>query len=392
MSFPSSVDGAIVLRVLRALAQQPGMTRAELAEHAAASRPSVSAALRLLEDRGLLEQRASDVERPAIGRPPMHVFLAGTAASSVGLEVTRTELRAAIFDAAGGLLAEAASPIGGFEDVDGLLDDAERLVGDLVEQGSGPVLGIGVAVAAPIDRAGRVVDGVSLTRWAQVDLRRELSERLGLPVTVENDANAAALAEHRFGAGRDCAELLYLHLSPGVGAGLILGNRLYRGAAGIAGELGHVTVDPDGALCSCGSRGCLETIAGPRALEGELRSARGFEPLGEWIALAGTGDRQVRRLVADAGTAIGTAVATAVNLLNPGRVVVGGRLADAGPVLLDAIDAALVRDAIEPAAARARVVAGELGSRAAILGVAAAVVSQELVALVAPETVSATVA
>jgi predicted NBD/HSP70 family sugar kinase len=194
-------------------------------------------------------------------------------------------------------------------------------------------------------------------------------------VSVENDANAAALAEHRFGAGRDCADLLYLRLSPGVGAGLILGNRLYRGASGIAGELGHVTIDPRGALCGCGSRGCLETVASPLVLAQELRAVKG-EPVNEhWV---GHHDRHVRRLLTDAGEAIGVGIATAINLLNPARVVIGGQLVDGGAVLLDAIAAGIARDAIAPAAARARVVAGELGSHAAILGAATALTSREL--------------
>ena len=273
----ASIDSTIVLRVLRALAQHPGLTRAELAARVGFSRPTVSAALRMLEDRGFLEQRTVAEDR-SIGRPPMRVFLAGSSASSVGLEITRTELHAGMFDIAGRMLSEARVPVRGFEDADGLLDDAAALVRALVDRNAGStayVLGVGVAIAAPVDHDGRVVEDVSLTQWSSVDLVGELGKRLDLPVSVENDANAGALAEHRFGAGRSCSELVYLHLSPGVGAGLILDNRLYRGAAGIAGELGHVTVNPLGALCNCGSRGCLETIASPLVLEDALRTVEG---------------------------------------------------------------------------------------------------------------------
>jgi predicted NBD/HSP70 family sugar kinase len=374
---PTTVDSTIVLRVLRALAQHPGQTRAELAERIGVSRPTVSTALRMLEDRGFLEQRVDVAER-SIGRPPMRVFLAGAAASSVGLEITHTDFRAGMFDTAGRVLSEVRAPARGFEDPEVLLDAAAALVRELLQQTAGAtayVLGVGVAIAAPIDMDGRVVGDVSLTQWTSVDLERELEDRLGLPVSVENDANAAALAEHRFGAGRGCADLLYLRLSPGVGAGLILGHRLYRGASGIAGELGHVTIDPDGALCGCGSRGCLETIASPLVLERELEAVKGT-PVGEgW---AGRDDRHVRRLVADAGDAIGAALATAVNLLNPARVVVGGELADANRGLLDAIEAGIARNAIAPATARARVARGELGPHAAILGAATTQIWREL--------------
>ena len=377
----TSVDSTTLLRVLRVLAQSPGLTRAELAERTGTSRPTVSTALRVLEDRGLIEQRVEAEDR-SVGRPPMRVFLAGAAACSVGLEITRTGLHAGLFDLSGRVLAQSRLSVRGFEDAALLLDDAAALVRELIEGragATGHVLGIGVAVAAPVDAQGRVVEDVSLTQWTDVDLEQELGTRLGLPVIVENDANAAALAEHRYGAGRNCADLLYLRLSPGVGAGLILGNRLYRGGNGLAGELGHVTLDPAGALCGCGNRGCLETIASPPVLEGELRAVKGTPVPVPW---ARTEDRHVRRLVSEAGEAIGAAIATAVNLLNPTRVVLGGQLADAGTVLLAAVDAGVGRHAIPPAAARVRVVAGTLGPDAAILGVATALMSRELEALV----------
>ncbi len=384
---PASVDSAVVLRVLRALAQHPGLTRAELAARVGTSRPTVSAALRMLEDRGFLEQRVQPDER-SIGRPPMRVFLAGSAASSVGLEITRTELHAGMFDISGRALSQVRAPVRDFEDAALLLDDAAALVRRLLDRyarATAYVLGIGVAVAAPIDHEGRVVHDVSPTQWTHMDLGRELSERLGLPVSVENDANAGALAEHRFGAGRNCADLLYLRVAGGVGAGLILGNRLHRGASGIAGELGHMTIDPRGALCSCGGRGCLETIAGTLALEDELSAVKRAPVEDGWMT---PGDRHVRRLVADAGDAVGSAIASAINLLDPGRVVIGGPLAEAGAVFFDAIDAAIARDAIPPAAARARVVPGSLGAHASILGAATALISRELEVLVSPAAVA----
>ncbi|MDA0168473.1 ROK family transcriptional regulator [Solirubrobacter taibaiensis] len=376
-----SVDSTIVLRVLRALAQHPGLTRAELATRADTSRPTVSAALRMLEDRGFLEQRVEADERN-IGRPPMRVFLAGSAASSVGLEITRTELHAGMFNIAGHVLSQVRAPVHDFDDASSLLDDAAMLVRKLLDRhlrATAYVLGVGVAIAAPIDHEGHVVQDVSPTRWTRVNLAQELSERLGLPVSVENDANAAALAEHRFGAGRSCTDLLYLRLSAGVGAGLILGNRIYRGASGIAGEIGHLTIDPRGALCGCGGRGCLETLTSPLVLEQQLRTVRRAPVEDGWMS---DGDRHVRRLLADAGDAVGSAIATAINLLDPGRVVIGGHLAEAGVVFFDAIDAAIVRDAIPSAAARARVVPGSLGAHAPILGAATALISRELEVLV----------
>ena len=151
-------------------------------------------------------------------------------------------------------------------------------------------------------------------------------------MSAENHANAAATAEHRFGAGRGCAELLYLHLVPGVGAGLILGNRLYRGACGTAGEIGHVTVDPHGASCGCGSRGCLATSASLTALERQVQPLTTSAAFDNWIRLAGLGEHRIRRLITDTGMLAGTAVASTFTLLDPERVVVGGAFAQAEPM------------------------------------------------------------
>jgi predicted NBD/HSP70 family sugar kinase len=146
-----------------------------------------------------------------------------------------------------------------------------------------------------------------------------------------------------------------------------------------------MTIDPRGALCSCGGRGCLETLAGTLALEDELQAVRRAPVQDGWMT---PGDRHVRRLLSDAGDAVGSAIASAINLLDPGRVVIGGPLADAGAVFFDAIDAAIARDAIPPAAARARVVPGSLGGHASILGAATALISRELEVLISPAAVA----
>jgi predicted NBD/HSP70 family sugar kinase len=357
---------------------------------AGASRATISAILRNLEDRGLVEQHVDVDERDGsrgLGRPPMRISLAGTAASSIGLEIGRTELHAGMFDVTGELLLETRRAVTGREEASKLIEIGAELVDDLIHGTRGAtayVLGIGVAVAAPVDAHGQVVTGVSLRNWSHVDLAQKLQARTGLHVRIENDANAAALGEHRFGAGRGCTDLLDLRLSPGVGAGLIIGNRLYRGASGIAGELGHLSLASTGSFCSCGNRGCLETLASPLALKNELRDVRPDLRLQDWIELGEQGDRHVCRLLSDAGHAIGTGLAGAINLLNPARVVIGGALAAAGPVLFDAIREGIARHAIAPAAAVGKVVPGELGSRDAILGVAAVQVSHGLDVLVAP--------
>lgn len=150
-----------------------------------------------------------------------------------------------------------------------LVEDARALLAEVAE----PVSGVGVSAPGPLDRArGALLSPPNLPGWDDVPLRDALAQALGLPVWLENDANAAALAEWRFGAGQGCRDLVYLTMSTGIGAGLILDGRLYTGAGGNAGELGHVPVEWDGLACACGRKGCLEAYAGGAAWTRRLRA------------------------------------------------------------------------------------------------------------------------
>ncbi len=214
-------------------------------------------------------------------------------------------------------------------------------------------------------------DGI-LPSWRGIRPERELEARLGLPVNLENDANAGAMGEHLFGAGRGVDNLAYVQVSAGIGLGLILNGAPYRGVAGVAGELGHLAMHDDGLICRCGNRGCLETVASTAALTSLLSRSRGETvTLARLIGLVHAGDRGARRAVADAGTAVGTALAAAINILNPELVVIGGELAAAGDTLIDPIRAAIERRVIAPAAGSVRIVASTLGERAEVTGAAA---------------------
>ena len=218
------------------------------------------------------------------------------------------------------------------------LDAAAELVAELLAEAgveAARVIGAGMCLPGPIHRPTGVVGSTAiLPGWVGVAAADEMHRRLDLPILVDNDANLAALAEAAFGAGRDAKDLVYLMISSGIGAGLVLNGRLYRGAEGLAGELGHVLVDADGPVCRCGNRGCLETVAGTDALAELLRRSHGDGLDGRAIVrLAREGDLGCRRVIADAGRAIGKAAATLVNVLNPELLIVGGDLSEAGELL-----------------------------------------------------------
>ena len=198
------------------------------------------------------------------------------------------------------------------------------------------------------------------------------------PAYVDNDANLGALAEVTLGAGRNARFAAYVSISSGVGAGIIVDGRPYRGHRGTAGEVGHVVVDPQGPICRCGNRGCLETLAsGPGAAASWCGASRDEElTVKQMIELAREGDAGCKRAIADAGQVVGGVVAGLVNLFSPEMVVIGGDLGEAGDLLLDPLREAVRRDALPAAATDLKVVAGELGERANLLGALALVLMQ----------------
>jgi predicted NBD/HSP70 family sugar kinase len=366
------------LRVLELLLRHPSRSRAELGRRLGLSRATVTTVLSELERAGMVSQQSEELgedRRKAIGRPPLHVSLAPDAAYAVGLDFGHRHVRAAVCDLGGTIVAQrwAQSDVDErpFESFDQARDLA---AGALADAGvdAARVIGAGAGLPAPVDVVtGSVYAEGLLPGWAGIVPAAELQARLGMPVQVENDANAGAIGEHLFGAGRGVADMIYVRLAAGIGVGMILGGRPFRGAVGIAGEIGHTTAVPGGRLCRCGNRGCLETIASSVAI-GELLERSGGEPasLPELLERLRAGDRRVARALGDAGAAVGVALTSMINLLNPSRLIIGGELSEAGDVLLNPIRAEIERSALPPAAASVRVVAAELGTRAEALGAA----------------------
>ena len=183
-----------------------------------------------------------------------------------------------------------------------------------------------------------------------------------MPVQVDNDANLGALGELVWGGGRGVKDLAYIKVASGVGAGLVIDGRIYRGPGGTAGEIGHITLDESGPVCRCGNRGCLETFTAARYVLALLRASHGPDlTMPRMVQLAREGDPGCRRVIADVGRHIGMGVASLCNLLNPSRVVLGGDLAEAGELVLGPIRESVARYAIPSAARQLSVVPGALG-------------------------------
>jgi predicted NBD/HSP70 family sugar kinase len=370
------------LRVIDALRDEGLISRAEIARRTGLSRSTVSSLVSELQSDGLVVER----EEPGAahgeqgGRPPILLAFDASAGAALGIDFGHSHVRVAVSDLSSNILAERSAPM----DIDHAahegLDVALELIGEALDEAGverSRVIGAGLGLPGPVDQIDGVIGSSAiLPGWVGVAAGEEMRRRLDVPVSVDNDANLGALAELTHGAGRGASELVYLKVSSGIGAGLILGGRLHRGTGGVAGELGHILVAPEGAVCRCGNRGCLETAASTGALLEMLRRSHGELTVAEMLRLARDGDLGCRRVIADAGRVVGSAVAVVLNLLNPQLLVVGGDLAEAGDLLLDGVRSSVRLAALPAAADAAGVVAGVLGERAQVLGALALAIGE----------------
>ena len=231
--------------------------------------------------------------------------------------------------------------------IDRILEEGRRLLASSPET----VTACGISFGGPVDfEAQRIVNSTHVPGWDNLAIPETIQGRLGIPAIVDNDANAGALGELRYGAGKGCRHLVYYNIGTGIGAGIIIDRRIYRGANGNAGEVGHVPVLPDGPLCDCGNRGCLEALCsgtaigrrGEEAVRRQPRRGRGIRHVSEGpitakavFDAARTGDGLALELVNETCRYLGMGVAAAMNALAPEAIVIGGSVAKAGSVLLE---------------------------------------------------------
>jgi predicted NBD/HSP70 family sugar kinase len=362
------------LAVLRAVQQHPQATRADIAGRTGLSGTTVSSLVAELLAGSVLVELDGRARAAAGGRPAGTLGLNPAVGSVVGIHLGHAETRVVVAGLDGTVAAERARRADVDHEPTATLRQVADTAGELVRELGIPgdrLFGAGVAVSAPVLASQRLASPPMLRDWGGIDIGARLGELLRLPVRVGNDATLGALAEWQLGAGVGVDDLLYVMLSEGVGAGLVLGGRLHQGATGAAGELGHVTVAPDGQICRCGGRGCLETVVGARALASAVAHTRGPErSMAELLALAVDGDPGVRRLLADAGRTVGTALAGLCTVLDPRLVIVGGAAAEAGDVLVEAVRAALDRALPTVTNHAIAVVRGRLGPVTEALGAA----------------------
>jgi len=222
--------------------------------------------------------------------------------------------------------------------IDGVMECLVAAVGRLVSSNKSPEpVGVGLAVAGQVDHeSGNIIFSPNLPFKEEYRLGAELQKRTGLPVRIENDANAAAIGEKVFGAATDMDDFISITLGTGLGSGIFTGGRLLRGAGGTGGEAGHIVIDPDGPMCNCGNRGCLETFCTGLALERMAEQRMGAPKSGKEICDAAvSGDEQAAAILREAGSRLGDGLVSLVNLFNPEAIFFSGSLASAPEIYFE---------------------------------------------------------
>ncbi|MFT3913967.1 MAG: ROK family transcriptional regulator [Anaeromyxobacteraceae bacterium] len=375
--------------VLGLIWREQRISRAEIARRLELSRSTVSEIVNELLETGLVEEKGAGESRG--GRRPIVLEFRDDAFGIVGVDLGAAHVSVAITDLRGKVLAWQERP----QDVRGDPEGTRALVAKLVDacvarwgKPADRLVGIGVAVASPVDphRPGELSDRV-LPAWGGKLGLDGLSQRLGVPLLVDNDANLGALAERWWGAGQGVDDFAFIKVATGVGSGHIIDGKIYRGAQGLAGELGHLALDPHGPPCVCGLRGCLVTFVGAQALISRANTLLVKQPsalkgkqvtIGALVDAALAGDALARQVVREAAEQLGVAVAGMLNLMNPALVIVGGGLARLGELLLEPLRKSVNSRTLVTSLSGSRIVASALGGQDVAVGAATMVLQAAL--------------
>ncbi|GHH14574.1 ROK family transcriptional regulator [Streptomyces lanatus] len=325
-TFPANTPAAS--QIFTTVLSHGPLTRLEVARRAGLSPAAVTKAVRPLIEAGYLVEDVDEPARPALGRPANPVRVDGGRALFIGVKVTGDEIIGVLTDLCCRIRVARHTPLPDREPK-AVLTSVAELTGELLTEAADlgvPVLGLGIAVSGDVDRGAGVVRYSPFLEWRDVPLAELAAATTGLPVTVDNDVRALTVAEQWFGAGVGLSDFAVVTVGAGIGCGLVVHGRVVAGAHGVAGEIGHVTVDPAGPRCHCGNRGCVEAIAGDAAIVRRIRETTGVEvaDTAEAVALAHQGNAGAREAYARAGEAIGRGIATVANLLGPERVIISG--------------------------------------------------------------------
>lgn len=328
-----------VAKVVRALSGHGAVSTSQIARSTGLARSTVSTILADLKRSSLVvEVEVETRTTGSAGRPALAHSLNPEAGTCIGILLGLGEIRIILADVAHSVLADVTLPLESHYGPDKATRVLRHAIDNLYKEHSLPysgLLGVGVAVSGPLAPSGKVMRASMLPGWAGVDLRGIFEPALEKPIFADNESNCAALAEMMWGAATGADNFVLFKLDSGVGGAIVAGGKVLSGAAGAAGEFGHMLVDQHGPLCRCGNRGCLELYCSATTLEAEARRLLGRPaPVADIIDMASRGDVGFQRLIADAGDVAGRALAVIGSVVNAPLFVISGALATAGDLLL----------------------------------------------------------
>ena len=359
------INTAIVLEYI--LSGAP-LSRAQISEQSGLNKATVSSLVQDLIDGALVKEIGTG--QSSGGRKPVLLEFIATSGYAIGIDLGVNYIRGVLTDLRGSVIGERTSSLRNPEPgatVEQLCECIEALMSEAPNSPYG-IIGIGVGVPGLVDDSGSILFAPNL-KWRDVPLRRLLTDRFSLPVTIDNEANMGALGEQKYGAGRSINNLIYVSVGIGIGSGLILHKSLYKGASGFSGETGHLSIEAHGKSCTCGNRGCWEMYASEQALL-EQAAALGFEDLESLLAAASAGRQDVLQLFSSIGEYLGIGIANIVNVFNPDAVVIGNRMSQARPWLEDILHQTVVQRALGFHLRNVQLLFAELGERSSMMGAA----------------------
>ncbi len=386
----SARPSALADDVLRLLWTERTMSRAEIARHADLSRSTVSELVGMLLSTGLIAE--AGIGESKGGRRPIVLEFQDTANVILGVDMGATHVTVVLSDLRGQVLVSEYREFDVRTDPEGTRALIDELATTCVARWSArpdQLLGSGIAVPSPVDpRHPERLSPLVLPDWGGRNGFDALGKRFGVPVYIDNDANLGALAEQWWGAGRGFRDFAYIKVATGVGSGHVVDGKIQRGATGVAGEIGHVAIDPRGGPCGCGNRGCLVTFVGAGALvqraltllpEFPDTSIRADGLTIEQIEAAALRDDPLAvQVVAEAAEYLGIAIASLLNLTNPAAVIIGGGLTRVGHRLLGPLREVVLRRAFVSAVAASEIRHSELGPLGVAVGAATLVLEAAL--------------
>lgn len=361
-----------------------GISRAELAQRMDLSRAAMTAIVNDLLTSDVV--RETESRNGQSGRPPIILEINAKRGYVLGIDMGATHLGIILADFTAHVLDEVEIPSIIADGPETCVRRADEQIRNLLAKNNlqfSDIISIGIGVPGPIaSEAGTVFAPPIMPGWDGFPIQAALEEKWGLPVALNNDAELGALGEWAYGAGRGENYLAYIKVGTGVGSGLLLNGQIYRGATGSAGEIGHLTIEENGPLCTCGNAGCLEAVAGGRAiaqqaqeavLKGQRTLLSGMGPVEaltarDVAAAARRGDLVSQQIIARAGRYLGIAIAGLVNLVNPRMVVVGGGVAQIGDLLLQPIRDTIARRSLQASARTVKINTAILHRRSSGMG------------------------